>query len=94
MERPCAAWLSATRASVTTNRPRDLLRRHQELFPGSRQVHLALAHVLSKLGDSDGSATELEAAARPRQQGERLTALEDLARARAKVVRWKGGKFS
>lgn len=69
-----------------------VLRRHQEQFPGSRQVHLLVARVLADAGDLDLARAELKSAARPPDDGEHLSPEEVLARARARVTFLKRGK--
>jgi tetratricopeptide (TPR) repeat protein len=77
----------ATEQAVAT------LRRQQMLFPHNRQVHLLLARVLGKAGDTAASIAELEKAAQPRQKDERFGNAEQLARAQARVALWRGGRF-
>lgn len=69
-----------------------VLRQHQSVFPGSRQVHLLLARVLADLGQMDEARKELKLAARPASDQERLSPEENLTRARAKVTFLKKGK--
>ena len=69
-----------------------VLRRHQVLFPGNRQVHLLLARVLASLGDLDAARVDLQQAAKPPTQGVALSLEESLARARARVTVLKKGK--
>jgi tetratricopeptide (TPR) repeat protein len=69
------------------------LRQQLALFPGNRQVHLRLAKVLGKLGDSAACIAELEKAAQPRTKAERFDTAQQLARAQARVALWRGGKF-
>ncbi|MHC4813027.1 MAG: tetratricopeptide repeat protein [Planctomycetota bacterium] len=69
------------------------LRRQQAQFPGNREVHLLLARVLSKSGDKQACIAELLEAARPRQKSERFDHAAQLARARARVALWRGGRF-
>ncbi len=69
------------------------LRRQLALFPDNRQVQLLLAKMLSKLGDSEACIAELRKAARPRSKAEPFGHAEQLARARARVALWRGGRF-
>jgi len=81
------ARVGATEQAIST------LRRQQALFPHNRHVHLLLARMLSKSGDTQGCITELEKAAQPRQKDERFDHAERLARAQARVALWRGGRF-
>ncbi|MEE2886260.1 MAG: tetratricopeptide repeat protein [Planctomycetota bacterium] len=62
------------------------LRRHLELFPGSREAQLLLARALADNGAIDEARQQLELAKRPPDEGQRLTPREALARAQAKVT--------
>lgn len=68
------------------------IRKHQDLFPGSRQVHLLAARVLAGLGQMEEAREQLrDARSRPGEK-ERLSPVETLARARARVVMLRKGK--
>ncbi len=68
-----------------------VLRRHQQLFPGSRQAHLLLARALAETNAMDAAREQLAAARRPVSGDERLSPEEALARARAKVTFLRAG---
>ena len=69
-----------------------VLRQHQSLFPGSRQVHLLTARVLADVGQIEEAREDLKLAARPATDQERLSPEENLARAQAKVTFLKKGR--
>ena len=81
------ARTGATEQAIST------LRRQQALFPHNREVQLLLAGVLGKQGDREACIAELKKAAQPRQQDVRLDPRQQLARARARVALWRGGRF-
>jgi tetratricopeptide (TPR) repeat protein len=68
------------------------LRRHQAVFPGSRQVHLLVARVLADTGQMAAAREELKLAARPPGDQEHMSLEENLARTQAKVTFLRKGK--
>lgn len=72
--------------------PADLvLAEYRRRHGDNRQALLLHARVLASLGRRDDSRTALHAAAQTPAPGKRLSAEEDLARARARVALWFGG---
>lgn len=67
------------------------IHKHQDLFPGSRQVHLLAARTLAGLSRIEEAREQLRAARRPPEDKERLSPAEKLARARARVVMLRKG---
>lgn len=68
------------------------IQKHQHLFPGSRQIHLLAARTLAELSRIEEAREQLRAARRPPEDKERLSPLEKLARARARVLMLRKGK--
>ncbi|MCA8956566.1 MAG: hypothetical protein KDC87_10865, partial [Planctomycetes bacterium] len=82
----CLFRLHESRAAI------PVLRRHQQLFPGSRQTHLLLARALADTGDLPAARVELAAAKAPPSDNRRLEPREALARAQARVTVLRSGQ--